>query len=69
MALAAHALGLGTVNVGIFDAKKAAEILKLPEDYCVVTLMPLGYPDGEAKTPPRKELAETVSYDSFGGKP
>lgn len=68
VALAAHALGLGTVNVGIFDAKKAAEILKLPEDYCVVTLMPLGYPDQDPKAPPRLELTETVSYDYFGGK-
>jgi len=67
LALAAHSLGLGTVHVGAFDAKKAAEILGVPDGYCVVELTPLGYPDHEAKAPPRKELSEIVFYDRFGG--
>ena len=66
LALAAHALGLGTVHVGAFDAKKAESILKVPEGFCVVEMTPLGYPDQEAKAPPRKELSEIVSYDEFG---
>ena len=66
LVLAAHALGLGTVHVGLFDAVKAAEALVVPEGYCVVELTPLGYPDGEAKAPPRKELSEIVYYDKFG---
>jgi len=68
LVLAAHALGLGTVHVGLFDAVKAGEILGVPEGYCVVELSPLGYPDGEAKTPPRKELSEIVFYDKFGAE-
>jgi len=66
LVLAAHALGLGTVHIGAFDAPRAEEALGVPEGYCVVEMTPLGYPDQEAKAPPRKELSEIVSYDKFG---
>ena len=65
MVLAAHALGLGTVHVGAFNAKKAEGILGVPEGYCVVEMTPLGYPDQEARTPPRKELSEIVFNEKF----
>lgn len=65
--LAAHALGLGTVVIGAFDAKKAAGLLEVPEGFCVVALTPLGYPDQEPEPRPRKELSEIVLYDKFGG--
>jgi len=45
LALAAHALGLGTVIIGNFNAAKAAEILNVPEGFCVVTMTPLGVPE------------------------
>ena len=67
LTLAAHALGLGTVHVGAFDAGKADSILGVPEGFCVVEMTPLGYPDHEAKAPPRKELSEIVFTDKFGG--
>jgi nitroreductase len=68
MCLAAHALGLGTVHIGLFDAKKAEMILGVPEGYCVVEIIPLGYPDGEARITSRKELSEIVFHDKFGEK-
>ncbi len=67
LVLAAHALGLGTVYIGAFDAKKAGEVLGVPEGFCVVAMTPLGYPDQEARVPPRKELAEITFRDKFGG--
>jgi nitroreductase len=67
LTLAAHALGLGTVNIGAFDAIKVAEILGVPEGYAVVSMTPLGYPDEEPNPRPRKEMAEIVFYDRFGG--
>jgi nitroreductase len=67
LTLAAHALGLGTVHTGAFDAIKAAEILGVPEGYAVVSMTPLGYPDEAPNPRPRKELAEIVFYDKFGG--
>ncbi|MBI2829845.1 MAG: nitroreductase family protein [Chloroflexi bacterium] len=68
LVLAAHASGLGTVHIGAFDAKKAAGVLHLPANICVVELCPLGFPD-EAKTSVRKELNEIVFYDRWGSKP
>ena len=67
LVLAAHSLGLGTVYVGAFDAKKAASILGVPQGFCVVAVTPLGYPDQEpGPAPKRKELAEIVFYDKYG---
>jgi nitroreductase len=67
LTLAAHALGLGTVHIGAFNAIKVAEILGVPEGYAVVAMTPLGYPDEEPNPRPRKEMAEIVFYDKFGG--
>ena len=66
LVLAAHSLGLGTVHLGLFDAKSAANVLRVPDGYCVVEMTPLGYPDQEPQVRPRKELSEIVFYDSFG---
>jgi nitroreductase len=66
--LAAHSLGLATVYVGRFDAKRVAEILAVPQGYCAVAMTPLGYPDQVRDSRPRKELAEIVFYNRFGVK-
>ncbi len=67
LALAAHALGLGTVHLGyIVDYKKVTEILELPEGVVAVEMTPLGYPAAEFKAPPRKELADIVFYEKYG---
>jgi nitroreductase len=47
--LVAHSLGLGTVIIGSFDAKKAETILGVPPGFCVVAMTPLGYPDQALK--------------------
>jgi nitroreductase len=65
LALAAHSLGLGTVHVGLVDARKAADILHLPAGVVFVEMTPLGYPNEEPKAPPRKELSEIVSQERF----
>ena len=67
LVLAAHSVGLGTVHVGLFDAKEVAAILGVPQGFCVVSLTPLGYLDQEpGPAPKRKELAEIVFYDKYG---
>ena len=66
LVLAAHSLGLGTVYVGLFDAKGAADILQVPEGFCVVAMTPLGYPDRQPNPRPRRELAEIVFHDTWG---
>jgi nitroreductase len=66
LVLAAHSLGLGTVYVGLFDARQAAAILKVPDGFSVVAITPLGYPDQEPRTRLRRELSEIVFYDGYG---
>ncbi len=68
LVLAAHAAGLGTVHVGLFDAKEAARILDVPQGVVVVEMTPLGYPDEEPKGPGRKELSEIVFKEKYGKK-
>ena len=68
LVLAAHSMGLGTVHVGNFDAKKVEGILGIPEGFAVIEMTPLGYPDGEARVVPRKELSEFVFNEKFGVK-
>ena len=65
LVLAAHSLGLGTVHVGAIDAGKVAEILGVPEGFCVVEMTPLGYPEREGRVTPRKELSEIVVHDKW----
>ncbi len=65
ISLAAHDLGLGSVILGLFDADKAGEILGLPEDVKVVSMMPIGVPAKESKAPPRKPLCEFVFRERY----
>jgi len=66
LVLAAHALGLGTVIIGGFDAKKAAEIVEVPPELSVVTMTPLGFPDHKGQVSPRKDLSEVTYRDKYG---
>jgi nitroreductase len=65
MVLAAHALGLGTVIIGAFDAAKAENILAIPAGFRAVAMFPVGVPAQPGKAPLRKELHELVFYDSW----
>jgi nitroreductase len=65
MVLAAHDLGLGTVIIGTFDAKKAEKVLDVPEGFRVVTLFSVGVPAQQGKTPPRKEISEITYYNRW----
>ena len=68
LCLAAYGLGLGTVVIGIFDHKKAEEILGVPQNVEVVAMTPLGYPASEGSAPRRKEISEFVHYEKYPGK-
>ncbi len=68
LCLAARTLGLGTVVIGMFDHRKAAEILGVPQNVEVVAMTPLGYPASEGPAPRRKEIAEFVHYEKYPGK-
>ena len=68
LTLGAHALGLGTLHLGLFDAPKVAEIIDVPTGVEVVEMMPLGYPDDSPGVPWRKELAEFVFFEKYGNR-
>jgi nitroreductase len=68
LVLAAESLGLGTVYLGGFDAKKVEGILGIPAGYRIVAMTPLGYPDESPEAKSRKELSEIIFYDSFSSK-
>ena len=68
LCLTAHSLGLGTVVVGLFDHKKAEEILGVPQNAEIVAMTPLGYPAVEGSAPKRKEPSEFVFYDRYPKK-
>ncbi len=70
IALAAHALGYGTVHVGLFDHHKAAALLQVPSDYQLVELMPLGRPERPPGSgPKRRAVSDFSHHDRFGNKP
>jgi nitroreductase len=64
--LAAWNFGLGTVHVGMFDAKKAEAALKIPEGFSIVEITPLGYFDAAPKPTPRRALKESLFLNSYG---
>lgn len=66
LTLAAHALGLGTVHVGLIDVQRVGELLGLPADVRFVEVLPLGYPEQPSKPTPRKPLAELVRQEKWG---
>jgi nitroreductase len=66
LCLAAHAMGLGTVIVGYFDAVKAAEILQVPEGKVVVAMTPLVVPKDTSSRSKRKEIEEFVYNERYG---
>jgi nitroreductase len=68
LTLAAHARGLGSVHIGLFDARAVAALLEVPPDIAVVELLPLGYPDGEPIPASRKEVAAFVWNGKYGGR-
>lgn len=64
--LAAHAVGLATVFVGVFDEEKLGDLLDIPPGVRIVGLFPLGYAQTEAKAgPPRKPLEDIVYYEKW----
>lgn len=65
MILKAVEEGLGTCWLGSFYQDKVKDILNVPDEYSVVCMTPLGYPEDEPKGTPRKELKDIISEEKF----
>lgn len=68
MALVAWELGVGSCWIGAFDEEKVKNILGIPEELRVVSLLTLGYPDEAPRPKTRKSLEEIVHYERYGSK-
>ncbi len=66
LCLAAHALGLGSCWMGLYDEALVNKAVGIPAGMRVVGITPLGYPDQEPKARPRKELAEIAYFNEWG---
>ena len=74
MVLAATGEGLGTCWIGSFVEAEVKKLLNLPDKYCVVAILSLGFSreklDLERKllktARPRKKMGEIASLDTFG---
>ena len=65
MMLEAYDQGLGTCWLGAFNADAVKEVLHIPAEVKVVTMIPLGYHDGTQPRRDRKPVDEIVSYNAF----
>jgi nitroreductase len=65
LCLAAHASGLGTVIVGLFDHDRVGEVINLPANHEVLVLIPIGYPNQKPQPRKRRERDEFVHFDTF----
>lgn len=66
----AQELGIGSLMVGMYKEPLLRERFSIPENYEIVCLLMLGYPDEACEPHPqlhesRKPLEETVFYGSF----
>lgn len=68
ISLAAHEEGLGSVIVGSFRHDRVRDLLKIPVEYEIVALIPLGYPDHAPSPPKRKDVNDFAHFDTFGSK-
>ncbi len=65
MVLAAWALGVGSCWVGAFKESQLKQLLQIPEQWTVVALVSLGYPDEHPKPRKKKTLAQLVNFNAF----
>ena len=60
--LAANALGLGTVIMGIFDEAKVRAVLDLPAEQMVSAIIAIGHPAEQPVCPKRKDVDTLLQF-------
>ena len=57
--------GLGACWCGAFNQKGIRPVLSVPEDKFVLAVIPIGYPDEQPESKPRKDLEAIVRYETW----
>ena len=65
MTLQAVEEGLGTCWIGAFDEERVKEILDIPDEVRVVSLLPIGYPADVSRPKSRMRLDEIVMQEKW----
>ena len=76
LVLTATALGLGTCWIGLFNEADIKKRLQIPENYKIVALVSLGYPQKKVDLwakilhliRPKKKLSDIISIEVYGKK-
>jgi nitroreductase len=68
MALTAWDFDIGSCWIGAYNEEKVKELLSVPKNLRVVSLLTLGYPDQVPGAKYRKTLDEIVHYEKYGRK-
>ncbi|MBF0100281.1 MAG: nitroreductase family protein [Desulfobacterales bacterium] len=63
--LTAHSFGLGSVIIGLFDHDRVRRDFAVPQEYEVVSLLPIGVPAKIPNPPKRKEIQDFVHFEHF----
>ena len=66
--LVAWSMGIGSCWLGSFDEPAVRGLLGVPDGQRIVSLMSLGYPEGEAGPPSRRPLRDVISFNTFSGE-
>lgn len=67
MVMAAADMSLASAWITGFREGEIRDILAIPADVPVVTLLALGYPDGFRRLPRRRPDHEIIAWDTWGG--
>lgn len=62
LCLKAYELGLGTLIMGIYSEPKVRELLQVPEDQDIVSIISVGYHDISPEMPKRKAVDDIVTF-------
>ena len=67
MVLTAWELGIGSCWIGAYNEDGLKQLLGIPDNLRVVSLLTLGYPDEQPRPKRRKALQEIVHRERYGG--
>ena len=62
LVLKAEELGYGTLIIGIRDAQKIREVLSVPKEETIVSVIAVGIPAEEPNRPKRKDTEDMVRF-------